>query len=162
MQSLLSNTAGCEDVVFTIHPRRVNLGDVWIAEGFSTSNPFPKFMTSEQAIHSPHKKTATKELQGEPNSHSPRGVIPTEASSYCLSFDQEPIQNNSWKCKPSYYPLHHQVVGVFVFYYVYCEVGLSFFLPARNQKLIIFITRLIWLWKNSPSNVNLQASTQMQ
>lgn len=67
--------------------------------------------------------------------------------SYCFSFYQEPIQNNSWKHKPPYYPSHYQVVGVFVFCFVYCETGLPFFLPARNQKLIISITRLIWLWE---------------
>lgn len=63
----------------------------------------------------PIEKPATKEVQGEPNSHSPCGVIPTEASFYCFSFYQEPIQNNSWKHKPPYYSLHCQVVGVFVF-----------------------------------------------
>lgn len=140
---------------------------MWIAEGFSTSNPFPKYRTSgsEQTIHAPSKQQQ-KKLQRDTSSHSAFGVILTEAL-LLFSFYQEPIhKNNSWKHKPAYYPLLYitKWSGFLRFVLVfYCEVGLTFFLPPPshppsppppNKKLIISSKRLIWLWKKN-QKVNL-------
>lgn len=111
-----SNTAGYEDVLFTTHPTWVNLGDVGIEEGFSTSNPFSKYMTSgsEQTVHS--SKQEKKIAEGHKFPHclqrnSDRNIL------LLFSFYQVPIhKNNLWKQNPAYCHLtpHYQVCGFLV------------------------------------------------
>lgn len=111
-----SNTAGYGGGCSLKPNMGKNWRDGWTAEGFSTRNPFPKYRSSgsEHTTHSPSKQQQQKMAKRHKFPQTLwcncRSILPL------FSFYQEPIhRNNSWKYKLAYYPLHHQVIGVFVF-----------------------------------------------
>lgn len=130
----LSNTACFGGIVFTHNEDKFGR----LQRDSAQVNPFPKFLTSEQAIHSPYKKQQQKNCKG-----SQILIV------LVVSFQQKHPSTVCLSTKSQFRTILGNINHPITLYitkwlgflcFVYCETGLSFFLPARNQKLIISTT----------------------